>query len=190
MEHDPTQPDVHKPLTSDVPNHKLKLLSEQVRHRLEHTLPGQNAWNANLPPEYALHVRKAHLSMIYRRLVADEPAYTITGNGGGGTHGYHFSEARALTNRERARLQSFPDTYRFYGGEDSIRQQIGMAVPPLAAKVIFEAILKSYARLSYDRVTATTFGSAQRRRNDSGASRVSAKQIELPLETDALTSAG
>ncbi len=187
MEHDPTLPNVIKPLTPTVPNHRFKKLSEQVRKRLEHTLPGQNAWNAAIPAEYALHVKNAHLSMIYRRLVGDEPAYTITGNGGGGTHGYHWSEARALTNRERARLQSFPDTYRFHGGEDSIRRQIGMAVPPLAAKVIFEAILKTYARQPYIGVPPDTGGSAQRRRKESSSTRIPYPQSELPLEADVLT---
>ena len=181
MEHDPTQPDVFKPLTDTALNHTIKRAAEQVRRRLEHTLPGQNAWNENIPDDCALHVKKAHLSMIYRRLVADEPSYTITGNGGGGTHGYHWDEARALTNRERARLQSFPDTYRFHGGDDSIRRQIGMAVPPLAAKVIFEAILKTYAGQSYPWVHPTTSGSAQRRRNEAPGRSAARPQTELPL---------
>lgn len=182
MEHDPTQPDVEKLLTEDVPNHIIKRQSEQVRCRLEHTLPGQNAWNADIPEEYALHVKKAHLSMIYRRLIADQPAYTLTGNGGGGTHGYHWELPRALTNRECARLQSFPDSYRFYGGEESIRRQIGMAVPPLAAKHIFEAILKTYACQHYEWEEPNTNGSAQRRRNEKRLSCVSSSQIELPLK--------
>jgi DNA (cytosine-5)-methyltransferase 1 len=170
MEHDPIEPNVFKQLTDVIPNHTFKRHSDQVRHRLEHTLPGQNAWNANIPPEYALHVKKAHLSMIYRRLVADEPAYTITGNGGGGTQGYHWDEPRALTNRERARLQSFPDSYRFHGGEESIRRQIGMAVPPIAAKIIFEAILKTYAGQPYSYVDPNINYSSLHRRNDARSS--------------------
>lgn len=51
-------------------------------------------------------VRK--LVRIYKRLDSSKPAYTITGSGGGGTHVYHWAEPRALTNRERARLQTFP----------------------------------------------------------------------------------
>ena len=77
----------------------------------------------------------------------DLPAYTITGSGGGGTHGYHWSENRALTNRERARLQTFPDYYEFVGGSASVRKQIGMAVPPTGAKIIFEAILRCLMKL-------------------------------------------
>jgi len=83
------------------------------------------------------------LSMIYKRLKADEPSYTVTGSGGGGTHVYHWKENRALTNRERARLQTFPDDFEFLGGRESVRKQIGMAVPPVGAKIIFKRILET-----------------------------------------------
>ncbi|MEP1984760.1 MAG: DNA cytosine methyltransferase, partial [Maribacter dokdonensis] len=94
----------------------------------------------------------AKLSQIYRKLHPDKPSYTITGSGGGGTHGYHYAENRALTNRERARIQSFPDDFEFIGKKESIRKQIGMAVPPLLSKVVFEAILKTFAGISYNSV--------------------------------------
>ena len=79
-------------------------------------------------------VKKARMSHIYKRLDSSKPAYTVTGSGGGGTHVYHYKEDRALTNRERARLQTFPDRYEFEGGKESIRRQIGMAVPVEGAK--------------------------------------------------------
>ncbi|KHF29443.1 Modification methylase AplI [Anoxybacillus sp. BCO1] len=63
---------------------------------------------------------------------------------------YHYDEPRALTNRERARLQTFPDWYKFIGGKESVRRQIGMAVPPEGAKVIIEAVLKSFAGIPYE----------------------------------------
>lgn len=71
----------------------------------------------------------------------DKPSYTVTGSGGGGTHIYHWSENRALANRERARLQSFPDDFVFIGGKESVRKQIGMAVPPEGARQIFNSVL-------------------------------------------------
>ena len=74
----------------------------------------------------------------------------MTGSGGGGTHIYHYSEPRALTNRERARLQTFPDSYVFEGSKESVRKQIGMAVPPRGAQIIFEAILKTFAGIPYE----------------------------------------
>ena len=60
------------------------------------------------------------------------------------------NEPRALTNRERARLQTFPDDFEFVGSKESVRRQIGMAVPPLGAKIIFEALIKTLERKSYD----------------------------------------
>jgi len=76
----------------------------------------------------------------------------VTGSGGGGTHIYHWEEPRALTNRERARLQTFPDSYEFMGNKESVRKQIGMAVPCKGAKIIFEAILNSFAGISYESI--------------------------------------
>ena len=58
----------------------------------------------------------------------------------------------ALTNRERARLQTFQDSFVFLGSRGSVRKQIGMAVPPLGAKQIFEAILRTFADISYPSV--------------------------------------
>ena len=101
-----------------------------------------------------MNVKVAKISQIYNRLDPDKPAYTVTGSGGGGTHIYHYAEPRALTNRERARLQTFPDEYVFEGSKESVRKQIGMAVPSRGAKVIFEAILKTFAGIPYESVEA------------------------------------
>jgi DNA (cytosine-5)-methyltransferase 1 len=102
-----------------------------------------------------LHCTKARMSHIYRRLHPNKPSYTITGSGGGGTHVYHWEEHRALTNRERARLQGFPDDFEFIGKKEQVRKQIGMAVPPQGAKIIFEAILKTFAGIEYDWIEPT-----------------------------------
>ena len=89
------------------------------------------------------------MSMIYKRLDPNKPSYTVTGSGGGGTHVYHWEENRALTNRERARLQTFPDNFEFIGSKDSVRSQIGMAVPVLGAKIILESVLKTLIGIDY-----------------------------------------
>src|SRR5699024_379172 len=73
-------------------------------------------------------------------------------SGGGGTHMYHWTEPRSLTNRERARLQTFPDNFIFYGSKEAVRQQVGMAVPPKGAEIIFNAILKTFAGITYESV--------------------------------------
>jgi len=102
-----------------------------------------------------LKCTRARMSHIYRRLDAKQPSYTVTGSGGGGTHVYHWKKHRALTNRERARLQSFPDWFEFQGLKEEVRKQIGMAVPPKGAKIIFEAVLKTFAGTKYKSVPAS-----------------------------------
>lgn len=130
-----------KPAT---PNNELTRQSDRVVERLKHIRPGENAFTASLPKHLKLVLNSnATISQIYRRLKPDAPSYTVTGSGGGGTHLYHWKEHRALTNRERARLQTFPDGYVFWGGKESVRKQIGMAVPPRGAKPIFRAVLKT-----------------------------------------------
>ncbi|WP_279791407.1 DNA cytosine methyltransferase [Rothia dentocariosa] len=137
------------PIPKDALNNEKTRQSDIVVKRLEHILPGQNAFTANLPEELKLNIKGAKISQIYKRLEPNKPSYTVTGSGGGGTHIYHWSEPRALTNRERARLQTFPDNYTFMGSKESVRKQIGMAVPCKAAKIIFEAILNSFAGIDY-----------------------------------------
>lgn len=142
------------PIPADAFNNEPTRQSPTVIRRLEHILPGQNAFTADLPAELQLNVNGARISQIYKRLDPDRPAYTVTGSGGGGTHIYHWAEPRALTNRERARLQTFPDTYRFIGSKENVRKQIGMAVPCRGAKIIFEAVLKTFAGIEYESMPA------------------------------------
>jgi len=140
------------PIAQDAPNNELTRQSKAVVERLRYIKPGENAFTANIPDHLQLNVRGAKISQIYKRLDPDKPAYTVTGSGGGGTHMYHWIENRALTNRERARLQTFPDDFIFSGSKESVRKQIGMAVPCLGAKLIFEAVLKSLAGISYPHI--------------------------------------
>ena len=144
------------PIPKDVANNELTKQSHQVVERLKYIKPGQNAFTADIPEELQLKVKGAKISQIYKRLNPTKPAYTVTGSGGGGTHIYHYDEPRALTNRERARLQTFPDDYVFEGSKESVRKQIGMAVPQKGARVIFEAILKTFAGISYESIDAYT----------------------------------
>jgi DNA (cytosine-5)-methyltransferase 1 len=141
------------PIPEDAYNHELTKQSETVIERLKCIKPGENAFTADIPKHLRLNVRGAKISQIYKRLDPDKPAYTVTGSGGGGTHIYHWKEPRALTNRERARLQTFPDDFRFQGAKENVRKQIGMAVPPKMAKIIFEAILNCLARNTYQTST-------------------------------------
>lgn len=142
------------PIPADAPNNEYTRQSQNVIKRLRCIKPGENAFTADMPDELRLNVTGAKISQIYKRLDPDRPAYTVTGSGGGGTHIYHWSEPRALTNRERARLQTFPDNYIFHGSKESVRKQIGMAVPCRGARIICEAVLRSFAGIEYDSIDA------------------------------------
>jgi DNA (cytosine-5)-methyltransferase 1 len=108
---------------------------------------GQN-WRdipINLLPDRFRKIRSYDATTILRRLRNDAPAYTITTKFNEGTTGafIHPEQARTLTLREAARLQSFPDRFVFSGSQAQIRHQIGNAVPPLLARALAEAILPS-----------------------------------------------
>lgn len=158
------------PIPSDSANNEPTKHAAAVIERLTHIPPGKNAWYEGIPDHLKLNVKTVRLSQIYRRLDPDKPAYTVTGSGGGGTHVYHWKENRALTNRERARLQTFPDDFIFEGGKESVRKQIGMAVPPAGAQVIVEAVLKTLAGLKYESIDPKWGETSSRQR------------VQLPLE--------
>jgi len=89
------------------------------------------------------------MSNVYKRVHPLLPSPTVIARGGGGTWGYHYAQSRQrLTNRERARLQTFPDSFIFRGRPSEIRRQIGEAVPPLAAKRVAECTLEVFDALS------------------------------------------
>jgi DNA (cytosine-5)-methyltransferase 1 len=143
------------PIPSNAPNNELTNQSKDVIARLKHIKPGENAFTADIPPELQLNISGVKISQIYRRLDPNKPAYTVTGSGGGGTHVYHWKEDRALTNRERARLQTFPDDFEFMGSKESVRKQIGMADPVDGVRIVFEAILNSFAGVDYESMLAS-----------------------------------
>ena len=137
-------------IPKDAPNNEVRKLQEKVKRRLSYIKPGQNIWQAeNVPPELMIKTR-TKISQIYRKLDPEKPSYTVTAAGGGGTFMYHWSEEqRELTNRERARIQTFPDDFEFVGKYSSVRKQIGMAVPPRGAEIIFRAVLNTFAGIEY-----------------------------------------
>jgi DNA (cytosine-5)-methyltransferase 1 len=81
----------------------------------------------------------------YGRLWWSRPSMTITRNLGtpSSARCIHPKCDRALTTREGARLQSFPDDYVFYGSRSKMNLQIGNAVPPLLAQAIANQIKKA-----------------------------------------------
>lgn len=143
-------------------NNEQRRLSENVIKRLSYILPGENVWQAEkrlgekFPEELKIKT-KTQISQIYRKLDPNKPAYTLTASGGGGTFMYHWTN-RELTNRERARLQTFPDDYKFFGSYSSIRKQIGMAVPCKLSEIVITAILNCFAGIQYPYVKANMEG--------------------------------
>lgn len=77
---------------------------------------------------------------IYKRLEYDKPSDTVVNVRK--SMWIHPTQNRAISAREAARLQSFPDNYRFWGTKDSVYQQIGNAVPPLLGRAVAEVVLK------------------------------------------------
>ncbi len=83
----------------------------------------------------------------YARIVGDKPSPTITRNftTPSSANCIHPHQNRALSLREGARCQSFPDRYQFTGSVDDKRLQIGNAVPPLLARALGDALLEAIA---------------------------------------------
>ena len=78
----------------------------------------------------------------YKRQIWNEPASTVQTTFGmiSGCRNVHPIATRSLTVREAARIQSFPDTFKFVGSLGDVRATIGNAVPPLLAFAIAEHI--------------------------------------------------
>ena len=141
-------------ISPSAPNNSIRKLSNTVMKRLALIEPGENIWQAeerlgsDFPQELKIHT-KTKISQIYKKLHPLKPAYTVTAAGGGGTYMYHWTD-RELTNRERARLQTFPDNFEFFGNYSSVRKQIGMAVPCKLSEIVISALLNCFAGIQYE----------------------------------------
>ena len=120
-------------------NEKMNIQSS-TREKLEQIPAGGNYKNIKG------YENKNWMSLIYKRVHPNQPSPTIVANGGGGTWGYHYLEHRPLTNRERARIQTFPDNFEFCGNITEVRRQLGNAVPPLGIKPVAENLLKCLSK--------------------------------------------
>nr|DAL01290.1 MAG TPA: Cytosine specific methyltransferase [Caudoviricetes sp.] len=113
--------------------------ADYIIERYKYIRQGQN-WKA-IPDSLMGNYKNRNNchSGIYRRLKADEPSVVISNYRKNML--IHPESDRGLSVREAARLQSFPDTFKFEGSLMHIQQQIGNAVPPLLAEAIFQQIL-------------------------------------------------
>lgn len=128
-------------------NHRATRNSPEVVERYKYIGQGENwssipeklmkSWRSISPEEIA----KVSHSSLYKRLDENEPSITVANFRKSMI--IHPWEDRGLTVREAARLQSFPDTYRFFGSLGAQQQQVANAVPPLLAKSVAEQIMKA-----------------------------------------------
>jgi Alw26I/Eco31I/Esp3I family type II restriction m6 adenine DNA methyltransferase len=133
------------PQNVKIQNHYSASLSELDLMIARAVPPGGNWKNIpeSIPSQRLQQIRESYAagegsrSTYYGRLHPEAPAYTIStyfGRPGNGCHlHYDGDQHRVLSQREAARLQSFPDSFAFHGNKGSISQQIGNAVPPLLA---------------------------------------------------------
>lgn len=124
---------------------------DKIRTVIANVRQGQGKEDFNLLVESGRIEQKYKLTSgfhnTYGRLVEDQPCTTITNNmtTPSGLRCIHYSQNRALTPREGARIQSFPDWFTFFGEKVHVTTQIGNAVPPLLAIELakrIESILK------------------------------------------------
>lgn len=119
---------------SVIPNHVAMSHSEQMLEKMSYISDGGNRDEipVNLRPKSG-DVRK------YIRYKSDEPSVCVTGDM---RKIFHYEQNRALTVRELAKLQSYPDDFIFKGTKISQQQQVGNSVPPKMAEAIASTIIK------------------------------------------------
>jgi DNA (cytosine-5)-methyltransferase 1 len=136
----PTPPIGRQPESSD-PLHFARKHSALNILRLQH-IPEDGGGRESLPLHLQLEChkrsKKSSFSDTYGRMSWSEVSPTLTTGCTDMTRGRfaHPKEHRAITLREAARLQSFPDSYVFKGNADQVSTQIGNAVPPAMMKAI------------------------------------------------------
>ena len=128
-----------------VPNHRARRLSSLNLKRimLTHANGGnREEWPKELWLE--CHKRNTGHSDVYGRMRWDKPAPTLTCKCNSISNGRfgHPEQNRAISLREAAQLQSFPDDFVFYGGQTDVARQIGNAVPPLMAEAFGRIIVE------------------------------------------------
>lgn len=133
-----------------IPNHLSAKLSE-LDLSIVNSVPAGGNWKnipENIPSKRVQTIRESYAagkgsrSTYYGRLLHDKPSYTINtyfSRPGNGCH-IHYDQERVISQREAARLQSFPDNFTFLGSQNSVNNQIGNAVPPLLAFQIAKEI--------------------------------------------------
>ena len=122
-------------------NHVGPQTREIALTRFKAIKPGENfhALTKEMKENTYTNVERTQ-NTVYLRLNYKEPSGTVINVRK--SMWIHPKLNRAVSIREAARLQTFPDSFRFYGPKDAEYQQVGNAVPPMLAQIIAKQILK------------------------------------------------
>jgi DNA (cytosine-5)-methyltransferase 1 len=139
--------------------HRSSSISELNLKRLKHSTPNGSwqDWPDELVSPCHKRMRIINFSSAYGRMAWDEPSPTITTQFFGISHGRfgHPEQDRALSLREGAILQTFPEDYNFFPQDNSqqaIARMIGNAVPVQLAKVVALSFFQHLKEVSHDRI--------------------------------------
>lgn len=125
--------------SKDITEHYCGIYGDKIRTVIQNVKEGQGKNDFNALVDAGVIDERYRLTSgfanTYGRLKRNEPSTTITNNLAtpSGLRCIHYEQDRALTPREGARIQSFPDWYRFSGSRTDVARQVGNAVPPLLA---------------------------------------------------------
>lgn len=118
--------------SSSIPNHEAMSHSLQMLNKMSYVHDGGNRDDI---PE-ALRPKKGDIRK-YIRYDSSKPSICITGDM---RKVFHYNQNRALTVRELAAIQTYPDSFEFLGSKIKQQQMVGNSVPPILAKAIAEAV--------------------------------------------------
>ena len=122
---------------------------DKIRTVIKHVKQGQGKNDFNALVDDHIVEEKYRLTSgfpnTYGRLEEDKPCMTITNNLAtpSALRCIHYKQDRALTPREGARIQSFPDWFQFNGNRTDVARQVGNAVPPLMAIAFANRIIET-----------------------------------------------
>ncbi len=132
-----------------ITQHFCSVYGEKIRTVIENVAEGEGKNDFNAKVENGLIDRRFFLTSgfgnTYGRLERNKPCTTITNNLStpSALRCIHYEQNRALTPREGARIQSFPDWYLFEGNRTDVARQVGNAVPPLMAIAFANQIIET-----------------------------------------------
>lgn len=137
--------------SDSITEHYCGIYGDKIRTVIRHVKEGQGKDDFNALVDQGIISEDYRLTSgygnTYGRLIRSKPSPTITNNLStpSGTRCIHYAQHRALTPREGARIQSFPDWFQFVGTKDAVTKQIGNAVPPLLAIALINKIIETLA---------------------------------------------